>query len=1201
MSEMISVASGFQYSVNIAYDLNSNEKLENFIPTKSSLDLLEDILLSTKISSVERARILIGAYGKGKSHIVLTILAILMKKDRNLFKHLIPKLEERQKLKQILNNYYESDNRILPVVITGSNTSLTQAFLLALQNTLAVNDLMDIMPKTNYQAAVNTIQKWEVEFPDTFKQFEEKIHEPINTYIGKLQDFNIQAYEKFEKIYPSLTAGSIFNPFLGFDVVELYEEVAKELNKKGYSGLYVIYDEFSKYLESNILEATVSDTKTLQDFAEKCNRSGKIQLHLMLISHKEISNYIDKLPKEKTDGWRGVSERFKHIHLNNNFRQTYEIIASVIKKDEKRWKHFISKNKGDFNNLLTNYNNNQIFNDIDDMEGFIEKTYPLHPMSTYILPRLSERVAQNERTLFTFLSSNSRATLPSFLKQYKDDVFKLITPDLIYDYFESLFKKEVYEGSMHKTYVLTSRILQNLEEGSLASKIVKTLSLIYILEQTETLRPTKDEIIGIYEADYGKNEVVSTIDFLIEQAYVIYLKRSNDFLKLKESSGVNIRQNILDLAEKQNKNVNVRDILNLRNLDKAIYPSRYNDEREMTRYFSFEFINESEITDDTDWNIKAEQYKSDGVVFGVLPDSKNSLDSLKEKVVASSRGFDRYVFVIPNDYNEIDGTVKELNAVIKLRDDAINDKILFEEYDVVYDDLNEIVASFINNYTHPEKFKATYIYNGDLRNISRKAALTSLLSDICDSTYYYSPIIVNESINKNVLTKVASKSRNKIISALLRNNLEPDLGFVGYGQEVTIMRSTLLNIGLLSNNEISAEIHLDVENESKISYVIHEIISFIESAKNQSQSFEDLYSRLIDPEYHIGIRRGLIPIYLAVVFHEYAREIIISNEKGQIPLGLDAVLQIDANPNKVKLTYFDWNTDKENYLNSLESLYLDYVVSAEKERDEYTYVANAIMRWYMSLPKYAKEMRVTIDKKRVNRKNINFLRVLKQHNGNQRLLFEDIPNVFGHQEFDNQLITDIINTKKFYDDAIIKLINKITKLLKETFILNEKKYIINEMSLSSVLMDWLESLDQNIYSETFSDGTDKFINIIKKFDNDDNRNIRSIAKFATDLRLEDWSDNTYEIFKDRVVKYKNTAESFEGINDLENEEIISDYHLSFVDDSGNVVIKNFNKVDDTGRGRLLKNALKAQINSMGQSISEQEKRQILMEILKNMF
>ncbi len=85
-------------------------------------------------------------------------------------------------------------------------------------------------------------------------------------------------------------------------MVELYENVATEIQRKGYTGIYVVYDEFSKYLEANITQASVSDTKMLQDFAEKCNRSGSQQLHLMLISHKEIGNYIDRLPKQKVDG-----------------------------------------------------------------------------------------------------------------------------------------------------------------------------------------------------------------------------------------------------------------------------------------------------------------------------------------------------------------------------------------------------------------------------------------------------------------------------------------------------------------------------------------------------------------------------------------------------------------------------------------------------------------------------------------------------------------------------------------------------------------------------------------------------------------------------------------------------------------------------------------------------------------------------------
>ena len=42
--------------------------------------------------------------------------------------------------------------------------------------------------------------------------------------------------------------------------------------------------------------------------------------------------------------------------------------------------------------------------------------------------------------------------------------FALITPDYIYDYFEPLFKKEVYSGDLHDKYILTTAILDALEK-----------------------------------------------------------------------------------------------------------------------------------------------------------------------------------------------------------------------------------------------------------------------------------------------------------------------------------------------------------------------------------------------------------------------------------------------------------------------------------------------------------------------------------------------------------------------------------------------------------------------------------------------------------------------------------------------------------------------------------------------------------------
>ena len=75
------------------------------------------------------------------------------------------------------------------------------------------------------------------------------------------------------------------------------------------------------------------------------------------------------------------------------------------------------------------------------------------------------------------------------------------------------------------------------------------------------------------------------------------------------------------------------------------------------------------------------------------------------------------------------------------------------------------------------------------------------MSDICDKVYSLTPVINNEAINKSELSGAAFNSRSKIIAGLLRNTLEPNLGFTGTGQEVSIMRSTLVRKNILVEDE----------------------------------------------------------------------------------------------------------------------------------------------------------------------------------------------------------------------------------------------------------------------------------------------------------------------------------------------------------------------------------------------------------------
>lgn len=1203
MSEMISVAAGFQYSVNIGYDLYNDDKLKNFIPTRSALALLEEILLSTNVTSTERSRILIGAYGKGKSHIILNILAMLMKRDRDLFEKSMPKIQEDSRLNQLIENYYESRNKILPVIITGSNTSLSQAFLLALQRTLSMNDL-NVMPETNYMAAVQVIERWEREFPETYQKLKNGIDEPINNFVDALQNYSVEAYERFEAIYPQLTAGSSFNPFLGFDVVELYEEAVKGLKDKGYTGIYVVYDEFSKYLEANITEASVSDTKMLQDFAEKCNRSGEDQLHLMLISHKEIANYIDQLPKQKVDGWRGVSERFKHVRLNNNFTQTYEIIESVIQKNESKWCDFKKIYASNFEDVEHRYFSHNIFRELDEekCKDVLYGGYPLHPVSTFILPRLSERVAQNERTLFTFLSASANSTLPAFLESYNDDHFEMITPDVLYDYFQSLFKKEVYGGSIHENYILTEKILEKLSNKSLEAKIVKSISLIYILEQFEKLQPSKDEIIGIYAHIYSSEEINQAIDNLIDKEFVIYLKRSNNFLRLKQTSGVDVKQKIKDIVEVLSKSISIKDTLNKLNFDNYMYPSRYNNDRDMTRYFSFEFIDEDEISADVDWGKKSENIVSDGVIYGVIPHSEESIDKIKKILLESSLNQNRIIYIVPRHYAKMNSILMEFEAVSILREKATEDKILFEEYDVIYEDLREIVISYIRGYTHPEEYKSTYIFKGEIKSVSRKAAFTELMSKICEDVYSQTPVINNEALNRDETTTVASNSRNKIVAALLRNELEPNLGMTGSGQEVSIMRSTLVRTGIWEENNGLPILNLKTEKVKYVKEMLAVIENFIMEARSTGKkSFKVLYERLIAPENHIGMRRGLIPIYLAVVMHEYKKEIVVSDQFGQTTLSSELLVQINAKPEMFTLSYLDWNPEKEAFIQSLEKIFNEFVIDAEKSANSYDYVVTAMRRWYMGLPKFVKESKLGPDGEKIRKDRRAMLQVLKaNHNGNE-ILFEKLPKAFGFDDFQEALADNLKQTKIYYDTFLAEYRKQLCCEVKNVFVLPKDREQVSRMSLSSVIKDWCDSLDAHVFEQLFSDGTERCLGLFRAITNDDDMIISRLAKLATDLRMEDWDENIKGLFIRNLKRYKQTAEEFHSIQEkVFDTEIANTYEVSFSDDQGNRVTKRFDKVEETGRGKLLHNQITAAIESMGRAISDQEKRQILMEILKDL-
>ena len=100
LADLVRIDSRFERSVNLLLDLHNEEKLRLYIPTRSSINLILSYLQEVTDFHGDRASILIGPYGKGKSHLLLVLLSLLSGRDSVHQKNLYT-LPRKHKIKSV--------------------------------------------------------------------------------------------------------------------------------------------------------------------------------------------------------------------------------------------------------------------------------------------------------------------------------------------------------------------------------------------------------------------------------------------------------------------------------------------------------------------------------------------------------------------------------------------------------------------------------------------------------------------------------------------------------------------------------------------------------------------------------------------------------------------------------------------------------------------------------------------------------------------------------------------------------------------------------------------------------------------------------------------------------------------------------------------------------------------------------------------
>ncbi|NLD50575.1 MAG: hypothetical protein GX660_25825, partial [Clostridiaceae bacterium] len=523
---------------------------------------------------------------------------------------------------------------------------------------------------------------------------------------------------------------------------------------------------------------------------------------------------------------------------------------------------------------------------------------------------------------------------------------------------------ENYTSSIYKVWRETVNALKSVKKNEktikdleLTNKIIKILGIIYILDAFDKIPPKIDSIKNSLFGCVNDDEYIDNVLQNLINNRVLHYMKSNGYLKFVEATDVNVEEDILNTIEKRKPIFDLKKVIRDYTKEYFYYPVRYNDENEIVRYFDFDFILGEEMLAVKDWEKKISNVKADGIIYATLIEDENNINEIRDKI--SGINNKRIIFILPHKPLALSYDLRRYEAITYLiGENKYNefDSVLHEELKVYLEDVMNELDEKLKTFTSPDFNLADYYYQGKRVNVPRKSALSKLLSDICEELYPNVPIIVNEMINRNRITSQANSARRRVLQGMLKTNTEYRLGLLGNGPDYSIMRSTLLVPGIYIENNDDKTAYLTTEGlPGTFANIVKIIRQFIIESNSQKKSFNELYEKLTGHEQGIGIKLGVVPIYIAAVLREYKEYTVITHRNVEMEITGQLLEDINENPSEYEIYCETWNEKKEKYINELVELFSKYVKENEKEFNTFEYIVKAIQRWFLQLPKYAKE------------------------------------------------------------------------------------------------------------------------------------------------------------------------------------------------------------------------------------------------------
>ncbi|HEY0669617.1 MAG TPA: hypothetical protein VGD22_15650 [Sphingobacteriaceae bacterium] len=903
------------------------------------------------------------------------------------------------------------------------------------------------------------------------------------------------------------------------ELLKALDEKVAACKKQG-KGVLIFVDEFGKYLEYAAKNQAEKELYFFQQLAEYASNEEK-DIIILTTLHQDFSAYAVSLDKSQRNEWTKVKGRFKEITFN-------EPVEQLLYLASKRLQGVLSDEKQvPFENSFKAIEKAKVFPLKDYFtKEMAEKLYPLDILSAATLALALQSYGQNERSLFTFLSSHNYLGLQDF-NEKKGNFYSLVhVHDFLNHNFNSFLKSKAnLDFSKWGAINITLERVEGefeYEKHKLYYAIVKTIGLLHIFSHAGA-KLDDDFLIGYIENTTKEQGVADALKQLTKRKIVRYNQYSQRYV-LFEGTDIDIDVAIDEAASYLDTSTDLSSYLTKYFSLSTVSAKRIYFERGTPRIFQYK-ITESPFL----------QSSPVGEIDGFINLIFNNRIKASDVQRASELTEEAVLFGLFENAAEVRQLAEEIQKAEIAKEKHPDDKIVQRELNQIIDLQKSLLSHYVVGSFYNSNIVKWY-FRGQEVQVRNNRDFNSALSNIARVVYDKSPIFKSELANKSKLSPAAATARRALIELLITKHQQENLGFneTEFPPQKSIYLSLLKETGIHAKLK-DAWVLQQPEGEidrCEFATLFEACNQFVDSSKGARRSVVELYDLLGQRPYKLkkGFLDFWIPIYLFIKNSDYA----LYGKNGFHPtVDADVLELIVKNPKDYSIKAFDVGGIKIQLFNQYRSL-LNLGDRDTTSNEAFIQTVTPFFKFYKELPDYTK---VT---KRLSAKVLKVRSVLTEATDPEKLFFEDFPSSLGFdivqlnndpnllneysetlQDAIRELRSAYNNLQDRFETIILSIWNKAysfleykdqlrarySNSLKQQLLLPYQKTFYQR--LCSPLEDrnaWLSSISQAVVGKTLDKFNDQdelklheaFLNWIHELDN-----LNDIALQKIDLNVEE--------------------------------------------------------------------------------------------------